>query len=164
MTGIHTEHASYFWNKEAFVALLLCSAYNKYMWPVKSLINNLQCFLFSLPLCRTHLFLRPAIHCSWTKDKTNFSAKNCDSVKSVNEQRTAIYKPATHYSSLFANNDKIIFSRKNLNFAKWGENTPTHCSSSTPFFANMNSVFWATKNRLWVSSKNHSVERRRCRT
>ncbi len=40
----------------------------------------------------------------------------------------SFYSPPTHYSSLFANNDKIIFSRKNLNFAKRGKNTPTHCS------------------------------------
>ncbi len=33
-------------------------------------------------------------------------------------------KPATHYSSLFANNDKIIFSQKNLNFAKRGQKHP----------------------------------------
>ncbi len=73
-------------------------------------------------------------------------------------------KPATHYSSLFANNDEIIFSRKNLNFAKQGENTPTHCSTSTAVFANMNFVFRATKSSLWVSSRNRSVERRRRRT
>ncbi len=36
-----------------------------------------------------------------------------------------INKPATNYSSLFANNDEIIFLRKNLNFAKRGENTYT---------------------------------------
>ncbi len=63
--------------------------------------------------------------------------------------RSFPHKPATHYSSLFfANNDQIIFSRKNLNFAKRGENTPTHCSSSTAVFANMNFVFRATKNCL----------------
>ncbi len=78
--------------------------------------------------------------------------------------QTLWFKLATHYSSLFANNDKIIFSRKNLNFAKRGEDTPIYCSSSTAVFANMNISFRATKNRLWVSSRNHSVERRWRRT
>ncbi len=34
-------------------------------------------------------------------------------------------KPATHYSSLFVNNDKTTFLRRNLNFAKRGENAST---------------------------------------
>ncbi len=54
--------------------------------------------------------------------------------------------------------------QKNLNFAKRGKNTPTHCSSSTAVFANMNISFRATKNRLWVSSRNRSIERRWHRT
>ncbi len=65
------------------------------------------------------------------------------------------------YSSLLANNDEIIFSQKNLNFTKRGENTPTHCSSSTAVFANMNFVFRATKSRLWVSPSKDGAE---CRT
>ncbi len=99
-------------------------------------------------------------HLSWKMSIHNFRQKQ----NPHHHPLTLSQKPATHYSSLFANNDKIIFSWKNLNFAKRGENTPTHCSSSTAVFANMNFVFRATKNRLWVLSRNGSGERRRRRT
>ncbi len=46
--------------------------------------------------------------------------------------------PTTHYSSLFANNNKTTFSWKNLNFVKHGENTSTDClSSAAAFTSNM---------------------------
>ncbi len=46
-------------------------------------------------------------------------------------------KPATHYSSLFANNDKTTFSLKKLSFEKRDEKRSTHCSSQTQVFANV---------------------------
>ncbi len=39
--------------------------------------------------------LRLVIHYSRINNKINFSVKNCNLAKSMNEQRTAIYKPAT---------------------------------------------------------------------
>ncbi len=109
---------------------------------------------------------------SWWRFKNKFGYNNFQVLTVLKQEKIRSkflcsllwrLKPATHYSSVFANNDKIIFSRKNLNFAKLGENTPTHCSSLTAVFANMNISFRATKNRLWVSCRNCSIERRRRR-
>ncbi len=69
-------------------------------------------------------------------------------------EKTFRKKPATHYSSLFANSDKTTFSQKKLSFAKSDEMGSTHYSSQTPVFANvLQKVKYDEKISL-ISSKN----------
>ncbi len=74
--------------------------------------------------------------CLFVKPATHYSSL-CANNKWLEDMMGSFVKPVTHHLSLCANNDNITFLRKKLGFATCDEKRSTHYLSQTPVFANV---------------------------